>query len=800
MCAGLAVCFPTASFAADLTIVAAPEHNSFPGIYEPGSSVALRVNELPPNAAGAFQWLHNDLPISGANTDTLRLANLSASDSGNYQLKLTTPRGVDLSNIQVINVVALPPVPLDPTFTSDLPQKAQASGFGPFAADGSILVDTVQPEGRVVVQLSPNGELVGETKLPSDAGSILGRLSDGSLLISKHPYRVARDGSVVPLVLPPGFTPAAPLSAGVVAPDGSFYIAQVTTLSRLSSDGTVDPSFAFSEGRETSIQKLVLDHSSRLYVYGTEKNPVPSNFPMQWTTFYRVTPTGLRDPSFTTQTPFPMLSGGIEVTPLANGKLLYYSVYHGSRLWRLLNDDGTVDPNWTGSTVYSESRIPIDPVRNLVYVPYPGDQLIRYRITSSGLEPGQILNLGPLYRSYFAHALDPNGFLLLAASFDAWSGHPTRHVVRFRADAPSIPPPPRVQIWPDLTKPPRAGQSFTLLANISVTPLAYQWLALDGQPLPADNSGPRLVFHSFQPTQLGRYQLRISTPGGSVLSNVFEVRPTTPPYLAALSGRATTGAGESIPIAGVTIKTIGEIPILLRAIGPGLEPLGVRGFVPNPALNVFDSAGALIANNDQWSGSDVASAMRDSGAFALRDGSYDAATVRPFGTRNLTIHLQSQDGRHGVGLLEIYRIPNGTNRRDLLNLSFRAQTSPGEGTAIAGFVIEDPQGFGTRARLLLRAVGPTLSKYGVTQPLADPVLQVFDRDGVPIASNDNWASQNTLPPADLSGVAAALGAAELPADSKDAALIVELPPGPYTMHATGGTGVVLLEIYSIATP
>jgi hypothetical protein len=134
---------------------------------------------------------------------------------------------------------------------------------------------------------------------------------------------------------------------------------------------------------------------------------------------------------------------------------------------------------------------------------------------------------------------------------------------------------------------------------------------------------------------------------------------------------------------------------------------------------------------------------------------------------------------------------------EITNLSLRARTGPGEKVAIAGFVIVDPQGFGRSARVLLRVVGPTLSQYGVAFPLADPVLTLYDAQGQVVARNDNWSDT------DPTGLAAAMqqvGAFTLPAASKDAAVLLDLPAGVYSVQATGiGTpaGVTLIEIYLV---
>ena len=129
----------------------------------------------------------------------------------------------------------------------------------------------------------------------------------------------------------------------------------------------------------------------------------------------------------------------------------------------------------------------------------------------------------------------------------------------------------------------------------------------------------------------------------------------------------------------------------------------------------------------------------------------------------------------------------------LTNLSTRVNlpTDSAE-TLVAGFVIagNDP------LRVLVRAVGPTLSNFGVSQPLANPALQLFDAAQNTIGENDRWSVsyQENL----MTGAFAELGAFPLQDYSTDAALLVTLDPGVYTVQvsrpeSTGGT--VLLELY-----
>ena len=111
---------------------------------------------------------------------------------------------------------------------------------------------------------------------------------------------------------------------------------------------------------------------------------------------------------------------------------------------------------------------------------------------------------------------------------------------------------------------------------------------------------------------------------------------------------------------------------------------------------------------------------------------------------------------------------------------------------MAGFVIQGV----TRMRLLIRAVGPTLGAFGVSTPLANPRLTLY-RESAMVGANDDWSDADA---STIASAAAAVGAFNLPAGSRDAALVATLDSGSYSVQVTGvagTTGVALVEIYEV---
>jgi hypothetical protein len=172
----------------------------------------------------------------------------------------------------------------------------------------------------------------------------------------------------------------------------------------------------------------------------------------------------------------------------------------------------------------------------------------------------------------------------------------------------------------------------------------------------------------------------------------------------------------------------------------------------------------------------------------LPAASRDAALVATLAPGDYSVHASARPGTGGTLILEVYDL-RGDDTAQVTNLSLLGRLRPDAENPIVGFVISGAAG----RRVLLRAVGPSLTAFGVGDAVRDPMLQVFAGNQV-VGGNDNWGEGGEV--GGLVRAMAATGAFPLGAGSLDAVVSSSLVPGAYTVHLNGGSGTVLAEIYA----
>jgi len=163
----------------------------------------------------------------------------------------------------------------------------------------------------------------------------------------------------------------------------------------------------------------------------------------------------------------------------------------------------------------------------------------------------------------------------------------------------------------------------------------------------------------------------------------------------------------------------------------------------------------------------------------------------PSGYCGFGISAQLLAGDHPIS------IPSPSNSETLANISTRSFVQAGDNVMIGGFIVQGTQ----RKRVIVRAIGPELTQYGVPNPLADPTLELHDGTGALVASNDNC--QQTIIGGIISSdqVADIRNSGHAPGDPRESAIIADLAAGNYTAivrGVTNTTGVALVEVYDLS--
>ncbi|HUG09429.1 MAG TPA: immunoglobulin domain-containing protein, partial [Opitutaceae bacterium] len=321
--------------------------------------------------------------------------------------------------------------------------------------------------------------------------------------------------------------------------------------------------------------------------------------------------------------------------------------------------------------------------------------------------------------------------------------------------------------------------AFSVTAS-GTNPLSFQW-RLNGGNITGATSAT-LTLTNVHAGNAGTYTCVVTNVAGSATSDPATLTLDSTPRIINVSCLASAGAGDSTLVMGFYISGTGAKTLLIRGIGPELANYTVADHVPDPSITVYDSDGVEFATNNDWNAALAADFTRV-GAFALANGSKDAAFKVTLGPGLYTVHLVNS-APVARGLIEVYDFSRDSGTR-LTNVSCRLAMIPGETVILGTAVIANSRS------MLARAVGPELVTYNIPadQVLVDPRLRAHSGLTV-IGENDDWelATRAYFGPT---------GAFDLEDGSKDAALRVVAAPGEFTIHATGngGGGVALIEIY-----
>ena len=166
----------------------------------------------------------------------------------------------------------------------------------------------------------------------------------------------------------------------------------------------------------------------------------------------------------------------------------------------------------------------------------------------------------------------------------------------------------------------------------------------------------------------------------------------------------------------------------------------------------------------------------------------ESAIVETLDPGSYTAILSGKNGGTGIGLVEVYDLDQAAVSQ-LANISSRGFVDTDDNVMIGGFIIGG--GGGSGSTVIVRAIGPSLTAQNITGALADPSLDLYDANGMIIASNDNWkdtqeaeVTATTIPPT----------------NDSESAIVDFLVPGAYTAivrGVNGTTGVAFVEVYNL---
>ena len=255
--------------------------------------------------------------------------------------------------------------------------------------------------------------------------------------------------------------------------------------------------------------------------------------------------------------------------------------------------------------------------------------------------------------------------------------------------------------------------------------------------------------------------------------------PTPVPVrFANISTRASVGTDDNVLIAGFIITGVTPLPVIVRAIGPSLT---LPGVLSDPVLEIHDSSGGTIAENDNWRDTQEAEIVAT--GIPPADNA-ESAIVMSLGNGSYTAIVTGKNSGTGIALVEVYDLSQTVLTSRLANVSTRGFAQTGDDVMIGGLIVVGTQ----PANAIARALGPSLP---VADPLVDPTLELHDGDGAIIASNDNWKDTQE---------AEIIATGIPPTNDAESAIVATLPPGNYTAIVRGKndtTGVALVEAYQL---
>jgi hypothetical protein len=291
-------------------------------------------------------------------------------------------------------------------------------------------------------------------------------------------------------------------------------------------------------------------------------------------------------------------------------------------------------------------------------------------------------------------------------------------------------------------------------------------------------------FHTSENTS-NRPQLTVTYAVPGATPTPTPTPTPSPSQLLNISTRIRVETSDDALIGGFIIKGNAAKKVIIRAIGPSLAQFGLTDLLANPTLELRAANGSLLMSNNDWMDTQRTE-IESSGVAPTND--FESAIITTLSPADYTAVVRGHQNTTGIGSVEVYDLDQTVDSL-LANISSRGLVKTGNSVMIGGFIIG---GGNATSKVVIRALGPSLSQRGVTNPLPDPTLELRDANAALLTSNDDWEDD----PGQATEIAA-LGVA--PQNDAESALVATLPPGQSTaiVAGKGAIGVALVEVYHL---
>jgi hypothetical protein len=273
-----------------------------------------------------------------------------------------------------------------------------------------------------------------------------------------------------------------------------------------------------------------------------------------------------------------------------------------------------------------------------------------------------------------------------------------------------------------------------------------------------------------------------STSEFSPTQVVEGIGASPPSQLLNVSTRLRVQTGENVLIGGFIITGTEPKKVIIRGMGPSLSQF-FSGVLDDPTLELFEGS-TQLDSNDNWV--DRRAEIEATGIPPSSD--FEAAIVRTLAPGAYTAIVRGKNNTTGIGVVEAFDLDQAANSK-LANISTRGFVDTGNNVMIGGFIVGNSGGGG--ATVVVRAIGPALSNFGIAGALQDPTLDLVDANGMVLRANNDWKDSQQ---AEIEAVSLQ------PGDTRESVVVQTLAPGFYTaiVRGLGGaTGVAIVEVFNV---